>query len=208
MKKRVNPIWLALSLLLCAAILGLSVFAGRGGALGLHPEGAPEETVRSFFEGVAAGDYPRAYACLADYSGLGLENEPAADAARTLYRALRESYAFSLVGSCTAERLSASQRVRLRYLDVKAVEAEIAARVEGVAEALVAERPAPEIYDEAGGYLPAFTDDVYSAALNEVLRSASSYCTEVELDLKLSYQGGAWKLHTTPALLSALLGGV
>lgn len=208
MKKRINPFWLGLSLLLCAAILALSVFAGRGGALALQPEGEPQDAVLDFFEGVIAGDWPRAYGSLADYSGLGLEKEPGSDSARTLYRALRESYAFSLVGDCRVDRLSAVQRVRLRYLDVKTVEAEIAVRVEGIAEALVAEMRAQEIYDDAGGYRESFTDAVYSAALNQVLRSASGYCAEVELELNLSYLNGAWRLHTSPALFSALLGGV
>ncbi len=208
MKKRINPVWFALSMLLCAAIVGLCLFAGRGGALLLRPEGSPQDTVRRFFEGVIAGDWESAYACLADYSGLGLEHEPQSDSAKTLCRALRESYAYSLPGDCVVDALTATQRVRLRYLDLKAVEAEIAARVEGVAEELVEERSAPEIYDDEGAYLESFTDDVYSAALSEVLRSASGYCSEIELELKLSYRDGAWRLHCSNALFSALLGGV
>ena len=208
MKKRIHPFWLGLSLLLCAAALGLCVFAGSGGSLALRPEGDPQDTVQSFFTELFAGDYSAAYARLADYSSLGLEHEPGGDSSRTLYRALRESYAFSLVGDCDVHKLSASQRVRLRYLDLKAVEAEIAAQVEGIAEELVDTHSAAEIYDDEGGYLVSFTDEVYSAALNRVLRSASGYCVETELELRLSYLDGAWRLHSSPALFSALLGGI
>ena len=46
MKKKVNPFWMALCILLSLAILGLCVFAGRGGTLYLQAEGDPQELVR------------------------------------------------------------------------------------------------------------------------------------------------------------------
>ena len=205
-KKRVDHFWLSLSVLLSVAILALCVFAGRGGALRLEPEGDPRAVVESFFNAVIAGDYPSAYACLSDYSGLGLENEPDSETGRSLYRALRQSYGFTLDDDCDVDKLSAVQRVQLRYLDVKAVEAAVAERVDAVTAALVAETPSAEIYDEQGQYLPSFTDAVYAEALRQVLETAADYYTGTAVDVAVRYSGGSWKMQTSPALISALLG--
>lgn len=208
MRKKVNPLFFALSVLLSLAALALCVIAGRGGTLYLRPDGEPQEVVVHFFNSVIAGEYRSACACLSDYSELGLEHEPESDSGRTLYAALRQSYGFTLSDDCRVDRLHAVQPVLLRYLDVKAVETQIAARVEDIAAELVAERPAPEIYDEDGAYLPSFTDEVYVTALDEVLRDAEDYYSTVPLELELNYSDGAWKMQTSPALFSALMGGV
>lgn len=208
MKKRIHPLWLALSVLLSLAILALCVTAARGGLLRLQTNGEPEEVVSYFLNALITGEYRSAYACLSDYSTLGLENEPASASGRTLYRALRQSYGFRLLGDCEVDRLRAVQRLELRYLDVKAVESAIAKRVENIAAELVAERPAEEIYDEEGGYLLSFTDEVYATALDRVLRDGEDYTASTELELPLQYIDGSWKLQTTPALFSALLGGI
>ena len=208
MKKKVNPFWMALCILLSLAILGLCVFAGRGGTLYLQAEGDPQELVRYFFNSILAGEYGSAYACLSDYSSLGLENVPSSPSGRTLYEALRQSYAYSLPEESRVENLSAVQTVEFRYLDVKAVEQEIAERVEGITERLVADRDSAEIYDEEGRYQASFTDEVYATALAEVLENAEDYYTTATMDLSLSYSDGAWKMKTSPALFQALMGGV
>ena len=208
MKKRIHPFWLALSVLLCLAALALCMFAGRGGMLYLQPDGEAQEVVTYFFNALVAGEYRSAYACLSDYSELGLEHEPESGTGRTLYEALRRSYGFTLSGDCRVDKLTAVQPVLLRYLDVKAVETQIAARVEDIAAELVAERPAPEIYDEDGAYLASFTDEVYATALDEVLRDEEDYYNTVPLEIALVYSGGAWRIQTSPALFTALLGGV
>ena len=205
-KRMISPFWLSLSILLSAVILALCVFAWRGGSLRLEPEGEAQDVVVRFFNAVVTGSYPEAYACLSDYSALGLENEPGSAAGRSLYQALRQSYGFTLEGPCETDRLEAVQRVQFRYLDVKAVETAVAARVESVAEALVAETPSAEIYDEQRQYLPSFTDAVYAEALRQVLENAADYYTSAELDVSLAYDGGSWKMKSSPALFSALLG--
>ena len=98
MKKRIQPLWLALSVLLSLAILALCILAGRGGTLHLQPNGEPEEVMTTFLNALVTGEYRSAYACLSDYSSLGLENEPESESGRTLYQALRQSYGFRLLG--------------------------------------------------------------------------------------------------------------
>ena len=207
MKKKVNPFWLGLSLLLSLAILVLCVCAWHGGALVLEPQGDPQAVVSAFFDALIAGRYSDAYACLNDYSSLGLENQPTDTAGRTLYRALRESYAYTLLGACEVDKLSAAQAVSFQALDVKAVQADTAARIDSVTARLVEEYPSSEIYDEDMKYLSSFTDTVYETALDEVLQDAATYYTDTTLTVKLSYQGERWSMATSPALIGALLGG-
>ena len=208
MRKKVNPFWFALSVLLSLAAVACCVIAARGASLRLEADGDPQDVVAYFFNSIVAGEYQSAYSCLSDYSELGLENEPVSGTGRTLYEALRLSYGFTLSDECRVDRLTAVQPVLFRYLDVKSVETQIAARVEDIAAELVAERPAPEIYDEEGAYLASFTDEVYATALDEVLRDAEDYYSTVPLELELIYSGRAWKIQTSPALFTALMGGV
>ena len=72
----------------------------------------------------------------------------------------------------------------------------------------MAEYDAKDIYDENGGYLSSFTDEVYATALGKVLADAAGYYSTAELELPLRYLDGAWRLQTTPALISALMGGI
>ncbi len=208
MKKKINPFWLALSVLLCLAVFALCVFAGRGGMLYLQPDGEAQEVVAYFFNSLIAGEYRSAYACLCDYSELGLGHAPASGTGRTLYEALQRSYGFTITEDCRVDKLTAVQPVLFRYLDVKSVETQIAARVEDIAAELVSERSAPEIYDEDGAYLASFTDEVYATALDEVLHDEEDYYNTVPLEIELEYSGGAWRIRTSPALFTALLGGV
>ena len=208
MKKKINPFWLALAVLLSLAALALCVIAGRGGVLYLAPNGEAQDAAVSFFNAIVAGDYPSAYSYLSDYSDLGLGNAPQGETERALYDALHQSYGFRLTGPCRVDKLSAVQPIELRYLDVKAVEREIASRVGGIAETLVAERPGPEIYDEDGAYLESFTDELYATALRQVLQDAQNYYTTSEIEVTLRYLDGAWRVDTSPSLFTALLGGV
>ncbi len=208
MKKKIRPFWLTLAVLLGAAILALCFIAVRGGMLWLRTDGDPGEVAAYFFDALFAGEYRSAYSCLSDVSGLGLENEPTTEAGRSVYRALRASYAYTPVGDCRAEGLQAVQHAQLRVLDVGALEAAVAAQIDAVAEELVSRHPAEEIYDDDRNYLASFTDEVYATALDRTLQHASDYYTTAELDLTLRYADGVWRLQTSPALFNALLGNV
>ena len=41
-----------------------------------------------------------------------------------------------------------------------------------------------------------------------MLRDAEDYYSTVTLELELQYSGRAWKIQTSPALFTALMGGV
>ena len=207
MEGKVKKFWAGMTVLLFAAALLLCVFASWRGSLYIKPSGNPQYTVSAFFDALLAKEYEAAYACLGDYSTLGLENEPASEEARLIYAALKDSYAYELLGRCEEKQMQASQRVSLRYLDVKRVEAEIGKRVNTVLALLVAEKPRNEVYDANDQYLPELTDEVYLRALEQVLEEPSFYASTVEFDVELEYMDGQWLMKTNPSLFNALMGG-
>ena len=207
MEGRVKKFWVGMTVLLFAAALLLCVFASWRGSLYIKPSGNPQYTVSAFFDALLAENYPEAYACLSDYSTLGLENEPASEEARLVYAALKDSYQYELIGRCEEKQMQASQRVSLRYLDVKRVEGEIAKRVNTVLALLVAEKPRSEVYDENDQYLPELTDEVYLRALQQVLEEPGFYTSTAEFDVELEYMDGQWLMKTSQELFNALMGG-
>lgn len=207
MAGKINKFWLAVMIVLIALALGLCVFAVSRGSIYIRPEGEPQETVTRFFDSLEAERYEDAYACLSDYKTLGLENEPGSDAGKQVFTALKASYEYTLLGPCTVDQLTATQKLSFRYLDVKSMEASITEKVDGILETLVAERPRNEIYDENDGYLPAVTDEVYATALAQTLEDAESFYTTTELEIQLDYLNDQWLMKTSPALINAIQGG-
>ena len=207
MEGRIKKFWVGIAVLLIAAALLLCVFASWRGSLYIKPSGNPQYTVTDFFDALLAGKYEQAYACLSDYTTLGLEKEPTSEEARLVYQALKDSYAYELVGRCEENQMDAVQRVSLRYLNVTRVESEISKRVNTVLALIVAEKPRNEVYDENGAYLPELTDEVYLRALQQVLESPGFYYSTAEFDVELTYLNGEWLIKTNQDLFNALMGG-
>lgn len=190
-----------LAMLVC--VLGTSV-----GSLYSEVEGDPAETVKSFYDAIIARDYQSAYACLSDYTGLGLEAEPESANAALIYGALKESYEYALTGEAKVDKLSATQSVRFKYLDLESLESSVEDGVQRNLEKIVESRPASEVYDENNKYLPSVSDEAYSAALSSVISHASSYYTSAVIDIELTYADGRWLIVTNQDMLNALMGGV
>ena len=207
MEGRVKKFWIAITVLLIAAVVLLCIFAAWRGSLYIKPSGNPQYTVSNFFDALLDGKYQQAYDCLSDYTTLGLENEPESEEAKLVYQALKDSYSYELVGRCEENQMEAVQRVSFTYLNVKRVESEISKRVNTVLALLVAEKPRNEVYDANGQYLPELTDEVYLVALQQVLENPGFYYSTVEFDVELSYMDGQWLMKTNPSLFNALMGG-
>ena len=204
---RIRLFWLIIAVLSAALAAFGCLYAGLFGSLYNRPEGDPADTVVQFFESVRLGNYPLAYSCLSDYSSLGLEQQPETPEAQAVYTVLRQSYTYSLDGDCTVNGSDATQEVRLRVLNIRRTEAAAAALVDSVLQNMVAERPNDEVYDDAGGYRSGLTDEVYAEALRQVLSDPDPLCETVNLEVRLQYTDGAWKMITDRALMNALVGG-
>ena len=204
---RIRLFWLIIAVVFAALAVFACLYAGLFGSIYNRPEGNPADTITQFFESVRVGNYPIAYACLSDYSGLGLELQPETPEAQALYAAMKQSYTWSLDGDPRISGSDATQKVQLRVLNVRRAETAATARVDSVLQSMVAELPNSEIYDEAGGYRSSLTDAVYAEALRQALLDPDSLCETVTLEIRLQYLDGTWKIITDRALMTALMGG-
>ncbi len=205
---KLNVPWAVLASVLSALAMLVCILGSSVGALYSAVDGNPTDTVTRFYDALIARDYQTAYACLSDYTGLGLETAPQTENAALVYDALKESYEYALTGEAKTDKLTATQSVRFKYLDLESLEASVEDGVQRNLEKLVESRPASEVYDENDKYLPAVTEEAYSAALASVLSHASSYYTSTVIDLQLTYRNGEWLIVTNQDMLNALMGGV
>ena len=207
MNGRIRMVWFIAGILFTAAAMLACFYAGLFGSIINTPQGDPQETVTAFFENVAAGNYGEAYTRLGNYASLGLENEPETGEGKLIYDAVRSNFSWNLKGDCAINGYSAVQKVKVRTLNIKRIEEEIANLVDGIMEKIAAERTAAELYNADGKYLTSVTDEVYLTALHQVLANADAYCVERELELHLDNNGEEWLINADKALMNALAGG-
>lgn len=207
MNGRIRLFWMFFTALFAALAVLACVYAVLFGSIYNRPAGDPGETVTWFFDSIRIGNYPSAYSCLSDYMTLGLEQEPETPEARQLYEAMKKSYSYSLNGDCSINGMDAVQPVRFRALNLRRTEDAVAGLAQEIFEQQTADRPASELYGEDGALLPSVTDSVYAAALTKALENPDALCRETDLEIRLQYMDGTWKIITDRALMNALVGG-
>lgn len=205
---KLNVPWAVLSIILSGFAVLVCIIGSSVGSLYSKPTGNPADTVTKFYDALISGDYTTAYSCLSDYTGLGLEVAPDDENAAQIYEALKASYEYTLSGSAKVDKLSATQSVRFKYLDLESLEDSVEDGVMRNLEKIVKSRPGSEVYDENNKYLPSVTAEAYSASLQSVLSHANSYYTADTIDIDLTYSNGQWLIVTNQAMLNALMGGV
>ena len=181
MKPKINPFWGYLTVGLTVLTLALCILGAKKGTLLVRTDSKPEETVETFFESIVVGKYEQADACLENYAGLGLESR----SANLKWNALLTSYDYSLVGEAVRKGDSAQQTVRLRHLDLNALEKALSKPLNPDAEG---------------------SEPVYPS-LEELLEQPRDFYTTSELQVTLHYTDGQWLIFADDSLLSALAGG-
>ncbi len=182
MKPKINRFWGAVTLGLILLTLILCIVGAKKGALLVRSDAKPEETVKTFFASVTAGNYEQANACLENYSSLGLETPSSSQK----WNALLASYAYRIPGEAERKGDTAVQAVRLRYLDLNALD-----------KALIT--PVRQEGEEG-------TQPVYPS-LEELLARPEDFYTTTELQVTLHYTDGQWLIFADDGLLNALAGG-
>ena len=206
-KHRFSFFWGFLAALFSGAAMLLCVVSASSPILIARPAGDPQETVTGFFDALIAREYDTAYAYLSGYSSLGLEGSAADEASRLMVDALKDSYSYTLYGSCAVDKLSASQEVQFRYLSLASLADDVEKETLAELNRIVEERSRAEIYDENDNYLPQIPQEAYAAALAKVLADPSGYYDTVGLQLRLEYTDGRWLLLPSDGLLTAITGG-
>lgn len=206
-KGRFSRLWAALGAVFAGAAMLAAVLGVNLGTIHVATEGEPAPVAVEFMDAITDADFAKACACLDGYSALGLETAPEDAAAKRLYDALLESFSYELTGACHADKLEANQPLRFSYLDLPSIEEQVEGRTMDVIEEFVSTRPRKELYDDNNNYLPEVAQEAYFTALEEVLETAESYYTTVDIDLSLIYSDG-WKVEMPQELIKALAGGV
>ena len=179
MKKK-SLFWITVSIIAVITAMILCFVGAGKGILIAKPLGDPQKTVTEFLDAIIAGDYQKAYGYLDGYSTLGLEQEPESPEGKLVMEALKQSYSYSLSGTCAKKGINASQIILLSRLDVKAV----------------------------NNYAAARSDLDYLSALQTVLADVRQYYTSDIIDISLKYINGQWKIIPDSTLISALQGGL
>lgn len=206
-RRKINIPWALASVLLTGAALFACFYGSVHGAIIVKPSGDPQAVVTEFFDDMTAGNYTAAYEHMEGYSTLGLENTPDSETAVLAYDALKASYSYKLYGDCTVDGLTAKQQVVFQYLDLSSIGDDVQSKTEENLNSIVQSRSRSEVYDENNNYLPAVTDEAYSAAVQAVLERAQNYYTTTAFEVELEYTDGSWHIIPNSAMLSALTGG-
>lgn len=197
--------FLAALIVACGACV-LAAAGQRQGMLAARYAAPPEACAEAFFSAFTDGRYGEASGMADGCPAFGLESTPDDEADAALVEALRESYVFRLPAEAATQGLRASLRVEYSALDLAALQRDTRALLLARLERLVAERPYREIYDEQGDYRPQVTDEVYLAAVRELLRDGESYRRSGTLQLSLRYDEALWHIVPDDALIDALGG--
>lgn len=202
-----NVPWAVLAILLAGIAMIVATVGYNVGTVYTKPDGDPKDTVVDFFNSVKTGDYPTAYGCVSDYTGLGLENSPEDEIGQAVYEALKESYDYTVMGGATVNKLSAFVPVRVKYLDIGEMGKAVPELVNKNIEKIVEESPRNQVYDSNDKYLPEVTDKAYAQAMKKLLDRPETYYTTEQINVELEYENGQWYIVTNSQLLNAISGG-
>jgi hypothetical protein len=199
--------FLVIALLLSLGALG-RIFWPAVQELRSQPSGDPQETVRRFFDALAAGDYEQAYACLDGVETLGLEYEPRRESGRAIRAAMRGQFSAELYGDCTVDGERAYQQVNCRYFDVSKLNREAKTEAMLIISRYVSTHPVGDLYNENGNYRTELLLDAWDEAAELLLQTPENYRSSGGVQLELRWHDGAWRIVPNEKLLQLLTGGV
>ena len=174
----------------------------------LAPVQEAQDQATALMDAVAAGDYEAVGALILGTPELGVDRDPADPAGQMIWAAFMESYEYELVGECYATDSGVAQNVRVSYLDMDSVTANLRSRSQTLLEARVSmAEDVSEIYDENNDYREDFVMQVLRDAVTDAL-AEDAEMTGMEFTLNMVYQNGTWVVVSDPALMAAVSGGI
>ncbi len=174
----------------------------------LAPVEEAENCARELMDAVSAGDYTAAEARLLGNPKLGADREPTDAAGIMIWDVFVESYSYEMVGDSFATDSGIAQKVKVSYLDIGSVTANLRQRSQTLLEERVAQaEDMDEIYDENNDYKESFVMAVLQDAVKDALKEDAKM-TGAEFTLNLVYREGNWMVVPDSALMSAVSGGI
>lgn len=190
-----------------ACMVCFPVISGNGYVTDTQEE--PAETVDRFFRALQEGDYAAADSCLADGAKLGLADAfPQDETHAAAVAALKDSWAYRMLGTSTVEKTDAWQELQLQVLDFSKMEQDIQRVTREQLLEMGRTMARSSIYDENGDYRPEAAGLAYDRAMAELLRKPQDYYSSVGLRLRLTMTRDGWKIVPTKELITALSGNL
>ncbi len=167
----------------------------------------PADTVEAFFRTLMDGDYAAADEYLADGATLGLAGStPQDEVHAAALEALKNSWSYRLLGTCSVEKISAWQELQLQVLDFGAMTADLERETREQLLAMGRTMARSQLYDENGNCLPEAAGTAYDRAMETLLETPQNYYSSVGLRIQLSQTRDGWKIVPTEELLDTLSG--
>ena len=132
-------------------------------------------------------------------------NTPVSDEA-VFADALTESFSYEFIGECELAGTTATQKVRLTYLDFNEPVPDIYEALFDELELKVESKKKSEIYDADNNYRPEILEEVFHDAVNKVFAAPEKYYVLKDCTLTMNYQNGEWQVTSDDALKQALTG--
>lgn len=167
----------------------------------------PQETVIEFFDKICAGDFGNCEDMIINCDSLNFENTFENETDKFLYDKYLESLSYKIVGKPKIAGISATQKVEFSYMDIGAngesINSSIKTQIE---ERVVTARKNEDVYDENGEFIPEMTEKLYQDEITRLYEDSSGYMRCVQLNLKLYFKDGEWKIFADDELAKALMG--
>ena len=174
----------------------------------LSPVEEAEAQAKALMEAVSKGDYNTAGTLILGNPNLGVDRDPADKVGQMIWDAFVASYQYEMVGESFATDTGISQKVKVSYLDITSVTANLRERSQTLLEERVAlAEDVDEIYDENNEYKESFVMDVLEDAVVDALREDAKM-TGAEFTINMVYRNGNWMIVSDNALLTAISGEI
>jgi len=174
----------------------------------LAPVKEAEAQAAALMYAVAEGDYNTAGTMILGNPKLGVDRDPADTVGAMIWEAFVDSYSYELVGDSFATDSGIAQNVKVSYLDMNSVTANLRERSRVLLEARVAEaEDMDEIYDEDNDYKEEFVMEVLKDAVEDALEE-DAQMTGTEFTINLVYRDGSWVVVSDSTLLAAISGDI
>ena len=174
----------------------------------LEPVEEARKQAEALMEAVSDGDYDAAGSLILGNPKLGVDRDPGEEAGVMIWEAFVDSYSYELIGHCYATDSGVAQDVRVTYLDLSSVTANLRERSQRLLEQRIATAEnIMDIYTEDNK----FREDFVMAALRDAVREAvrnDAKLVTMEITLNLVYRDGTWLIVSDDALMHAISGGI
>lgn len=174
----------------------------------LEPVEEAQNQAESLMEAVSTGDYETAGSLILGNPDLGADRLPEEEAGIMIWNAFVDSYTYELVGECYATDSGVAQDIRVSYLDIGSVTANLRQRSQALLEERIAQaEDIMDLYTEQNE----FREDFVMAALRDAVKDAireDAKLVSMELTLNLVYRDGTWVIVSDDALMKAISGGI